>query len=88
MNWSPHEAVVIEETGGPLSQEYLHAAGVAFLGGQVEDRTAGGVLHIHIGCGLGQHVQRLPVAIISLREQREMVTTLARLIVTSDKPGS
>lgn len=76
MNRSPHEAVVIEETGGSLSQEYLHAAGVAFLCSQVEHRTPRGVLHVHIGCSLCQHAQRLPVALISLREQRRPVTTL------------
>lgn len=68
VNWSPHEAVVIEETGGPLSQQYLHTAGIPFLGSQVQHRTACSILHIHIGCSLRQHTQRLPVALISLRE--------------------
>lgn len=68
MNWSPHEAVVIEETGGPLSQQHLHTAGVTFLGSQVQHRTPCSVLHVHIGRGLRQHTQRLPVALISLRE--------------------
>lgn len=73
MNWSPHEAVVIEETGGPLSQQHLHTAGVAFLGSQVEHRAPRSVLHVHIGCSLRQHSQRLPVTLISLREQRRDV---------------
>lgn len=76
MNWSPHETVVIEETGGPLSQQHLHTTGVAFLGSQVEHRTACSVLHIHIGCSLRQHTQSLPVTLISLREQRKAVKTL------------
>lgn len=93
MNWSPHEAVVVEETGGPLSQQYLHTAGVAFLGSQVEHRTACSILHVHIGCGLRQHTQRLPVALVSLREQRKEVTTLdllniQRLIAASVDPES
>ena len=75
MNRSPHEAVVIEETGGPLSQQHLHTAGVAFLGGQVEHGTAGSVLHVHVSRGLGQHTQRLPVAFISLTGHKRSVTT-------------
>lgn len=66
MNWSPHEAVVIEETGGPLSQQHLHAAGVAFLSSQVEHGASRRVLHVHVGCGLRQHAQRLPVSLIGL----------------------
>lgn len=77
MNWSPHEAVVIEETGRPLSQEHLNTAGVAFLGSQVEHRTACSILHVHIGCSLSQHTQCLPMALISLRDHRKSVTTSA-----------
>lgn len=76
MNWSPREAVVTEETGGPLRQQHLQAAGVAFLCSQVEDRTACGVLYVHIGCSFCQHTQRLPVTLISLKEQRKSVATL------------
>lgn len=76
MNWSPHEAVVIQETGGPLSQQHLNTAGVAFLGSQVEHRTACSILHVHIGGSLSQHTQRLPVALISLTEHRKSVKTL------------
>lgn len=66
MNRSPHEAVIVEETGGPLSQQHLHAARVAFLGSQVEHGAACGVLHVHVGCSLCQHAQRLPVSLIGL----------------------
>ncbi len=79
MNWGPHEAVVVEETGSPLSQQHLHAAGEAFLGSQVEHRAACSILHVHIGSSLRQHPQRLPVALVSLREQRKAVTTLLLL---------
>lgn len=70
MNWCPHEAVVIEETGSPLSQQHLHTASEAFLSSQVEHRASRGVLHVHVGCRLRQHTQRLPVSFISLRKQR------------------
>lgn len=70
VNRRPHEAVVIEKAGGPLSQQHLHTAGEAFLSSQVEDRAAGCILHVHVGCGFCQHPQRLPVTLISLKERR------------------
>lgn len=76
VNWSPHEAVIVEETGGPLGQQHLHTASVAFLSSQVEHRSSCSVLHIHIGCSLGQHTQRLPVSLVSLTGQKEAVRCL------------
>lgn len=70
VNWCPHEAVVIQEAGRPLSQQHLHAAGEALLCGQVEHRASSGVLHVHVGRRLRQHLQGLPVASIRLASRR------------------
>jgi len=77
MERSPLAAVVLEQAGGAVFEQHLHAAGEASLGGEVQGGAALRVAHVQTHQRLRQHTQRLPVAVIRLarRETGRIVYT-------------